>query len=113
MIEIIQWDHLFIHVKLTRAIGSQAEEELETDPDLRALMTDSDGSAKSALVGMDRSLAAWAALRPHLPEQHDVILDFQLRLARVRRDAEKLFPNARAFVRPGFDEDVARMEVGG
>ena len=113
MLEIIQWYHLFIHVKLARAIGSHAEEELETDPELRALLRDGDGSAKIALIGVDRSLAAWAALRPHFPEQEDAILDFQLRLARLRRDAEKLFPNARAFVRAGFDEGLARLEVGG
>jgi hypothetical protein len=113
MLELIDWYHLFIHVKLARAIGSQAEEELETDAELRALMRDADGSAKIALIGMDRSLAAWAALRPHFSEQEDKILDFQLQLARLRRDAERLFPNARAFVRPGFDEGAERLEVGG
>ena len=62
---------------------------------------------------MRRRLCAWAALRAHFPEQEDAIFDFQLRLARIRREAEKLFPNARDFVRPGFDENAARLEVGG
>jgi hypothetical protein len=113
MLDIIQWYHLFIHVKLERAIDSQAEEELETDPELRSVMNDANGSAKIALIGIDRSLTAWAALRSHFPEQEDAILDFQIRLARLRRDAEKLFPQARAFVRPGFDEEATRLELGG
>jgi hypothetical protein len=64
-------------------------------------------------TGLDRSLAAWAALRSRFPEQGDAILEFQLWLVRIRQATEKLFPNARAFVRPGFDENVARLEVGG
>ena len=72
------------------------------------MLRDADGSAKVALIGIDRSLAAWAALRSHFPDQEDAILDFLLRLARIRRQAEKLFPNARAFVRPGFDENATR-----
>jgi hypothetical protein len=113
MVDIIQWYHLFVHVKLERAIESLAEDAEETDPDLRGMMSDADGSAKIALIGIDRSLGAWAAMRLHFPEQEDSILDFQLRLARIRHQAESLFPNARAFVRPGFDQDAARLEVGG
>src|SRR5213594_2218059 len=90
-----------IHVKLDRAIDSQAEDEIDHGP--RDTMRDADGSAKIALIGIDRSLAGWAALRAHFPEQEEAILDFQVRLARNRREAEKLFPNARAFVRHGFD----------
>ncbi|PYJ01161.1 MAG: hypothetical protein DME25_18740 [Verrucomicrobia bacterium] len=113
LLDIIQWYHLFIHVKLSRAIESQAEEEMETDPELKSLMNDGDGSAKIALIGMDRSLAAWTGLRAHFMEQEDAILDFQLQLARIRQQAEKLFPNARGFVRPGFDEDDGKLERGG
>jgi len=110
--EIIQWYHLFIHVKLARAISSQADEELETDPELKAMRRDSDGSAKIALIGIDRSLAAWTQLGAHFPEQEDSILDFQVRLARIRQEAEKQFPNARSFTRPGFDEDLEGLERG-
>jgi len=113
MLDILQWYHLFIHVKLTRAIASQAEEELETDPAMRQFPRDSDGSTKIALIGMDRSLLAWTELCLHFPEQEDAILDFQLRLARIRGETERFFPNARAFFRPGFDEDMARLEAGG
>lgn len=62
------------------------------------------GSAKIALTGMDRCIAAWSALRIALgPDEDDEILDHLAQLSAIRRETENLFPNARAFVRPGFD----------
>jgi hypothetical protein len=42
-------------------------------------------------------------LRVTLGTDQDGILDLLVRLAAIRRDAEELFPQARAFVRAGFD----------
>jgi hypothetical protein len=42
-------------------------------------------------------------MRNHFPEQEDTILDLLVHLDRLRRKIEKTFPDARAFVRPGFD----------
>lgn len=64
---------------------------------------DSDGSAKVALIGIDEGVAAWATLHKHFPEEEDSILKLLVHLERLRRHSEKEFPNARAFVRPGFD----------
>lgn len=102
--DVIRWYQHFIYVKLCRAIGSQARQELETDEELRSLLTDSDGSAKIALIAVDRSIAAWSGLREALGEDGDSILDLQAQLAAIRRETEKVFPKARAFVRPGFDD---------
>jgi hypothetical protein len=102
--DVIQWYQPFIHVKVSRAISSRASEEIETDETMRQFPRDSDGSAKVALIAMDRSIAAWAALRESLGEDSDAILDLLAQLAVIRRDTEALFPAARAFVRPGFDE---------
>jgi hypothetical protein len=71
---------------------------------LKDIPSDADGSAKIALIGMDRSIAAWAVILKSMPEQEKVILDFLVRLERLRRETERTFPKARAFVRPGFDE---------
>jgi hypothetical protein len=65
---------------------------------------DCDGSAKIALMAVDRSIAAWATLRKAVADEADTILDFMVLLDRLRRGMEKAFPDARAFVRPGFDE---------
>ena len=57
-VDVIRWYQHFIYVKLSRAIGSRANEELETDEEMRAFPKDSEGSAKIALIAMDRSIAA-------------------------------------------------------
>ncbi|MFC1763112.1 hypothetical protein ACFL6U_13650 [Planctomycetota bacterium] len=101
---IIQWYYLFIGVKLVRA-ASQIPTE---DPDqIEHQQTDQCGTAKVALVAMDRSLAAWTQLRNHLPDEGDNILDFLVQLERLRKATEAWLPEARAFVRPGLDEAEA------
>ena len=103
-VEVIRWYQHFIYVKLSRAIGSRSNEQLETDEELKAFPKDSDGSAKIALIGIDRSIAAWSGLRTALgPDEADDILDLLAQLAAIHRETEKLFPCAHSFVRPGFD----------
>lgn len=105
LIDVIRWYQHFIYVKLTRAIGSEANEQLATNEELKALPRDSDGSAKIALIAIDRSIAAWSTLRTAIGfDETDDILSLLALLAGIRRETERLFPNARAFVRPGFDE---------
>jgi hypothetical protein len=38
------------------------------------------------------------------PDDNDGMLDLLVRLSGIRRQTEELFPQARAFVRPGFDD---------
>lgn len=105
--EVIRWYQFQITVKLQRALHQDDDEEEELDDDWRAAEEqDRDGSAKVALVGIDRSLAAWTVLRRSLADEADSILDILLRLARLREAAERTFPNARSFVRPGFDAPI-------
>ena len=104
-VDVIRWYQHFIYVKLSRAIESRANEELETDEEMKKFPKDSDGTAKIALIAMDRSIAAWSGLRAALGGIDD-ILDLLAQLAAIRRETEKLFPQARAFVRPGFDESL-------
>jgi hypothetical protein len=104
IVDVIRWYQHFIYVKLCRAIDSNASEELETDAELKSFPKDSDGSAKIALIAMDRSIAAWSSLRTMLGSgENDGILDLLVRLSTIRRHTEELFPRARGFLRPGFD----------
>ena len=100
-VEIIRWYQHQIHVKLMRAL---MKFDPEMEPEDQAFPNDSDGSAKVALIGVDRSIAAWGALREHFPEKTDGILSLLLQLDRLRRKTEQCFPAARSFKRPGFDE---------
>lgn len=104
--DVILWYHMQIHIKLQRALGSQRHEQEEdwefiNDPEWRS---DADGSAKVALIGIDRSLSAWGDLREGLEGQEEAIFEILLQLDRIRRLVERQFPKARAFKRTGFDE---------
>lgn len=105
-VEVILWYHTQIHVKLQRALGSQRHEKEEdwefmNDPEWQS---DADGSAKVAILGIDRSLSAWGTLRDLLVDREEEIFEIMLQLDRIRRLTERLFPEARKFKRPGFDE---------
>lgn len=100
-VEIIRWYQYQIEVKLLRALHGALEERPAI---LEEFPKDSDGSAKVALIAMDRSIAAWGELYRQLPGAQDDILDLLVQLDRLRRKTEQVFPEARAFVRPGFDE---------
>ena len=123
-IEVVAWHHFQIGVKLARATrgrfeaveeaaeagetwdtGIEWEEDDEDDIDLAQIhQHDADGSAKVALIGIERSLGAWTILRTALPEQDAQIQVFQRQLARLRRLLDAAFPAARTFRRPGFDD---------
>jgi hypothetical protein len=98
VVEIIRWYQHQIYVKLMRGLDADDEDEAISE-----FPRDSDGSVKVALIAMDRSIAAWLGLNEFFPDKTDSILTMLVHLDRLRRAAEKQFPNARSFVRPGFD----------
>ena len=103
IVDIIGWYHMQIHVKVARALDG---EERGVPEMIAHFPKDSDGSAKVALLGMDRSIAAWQRMKSHLPDREDEIREFMIALERLRRATERHFPAARSFVRPGFDETL-------
>ena len=104
--EVIQWYQYQIAVKTMRALSGR-KEELDEDSDLVDVPKDSDGSAKVALIGIDRSIAAWRLMQLSLPECAGSIVPLILQLDRLRNRLEYSFPAARDFIRPGFDEMLA------
>jgi len=100
--EVIRWYQYFISAKVLRALSGKAEEAAgEWDEDWPS---DADGSAKIALIAIDRSIGAWNALLSGFPESQDDILEILVLLDRLRRNLEAVMPRARSFIRPGFDE---------
>ncbi|MBD3322491.1 MAG: hypothetical protein GF350_15420 [Chitinivibrionales bacterium] len=99
-LEVLRWYQFQIFVKIVRALSRDPELE----DDLSEFPKDSDGSAKVSLLDIDRSIDAWSTLRKCFPGQGDEFLDILLHLDRLRRGIEKEFPDARSFVRPGFDD---------
>lgn len=99
-LDVVQWYLFFIDVKLQRAVASRVDRDRDGED---GFPSDAEGSAKIALVAIDRSIGAWARLRRHLGGEADAILDLLVQLERLRRAVEREFPAARAFRRPGFD----------
>jgi hypothetical protein len=103
LIEVITFYHLSIFAKLRRAVHVTGfEGDIGDD-----LPNDSDGSAKVALIGIDRSIAAWLQLHRCLQEMEEPATRAVHLLHRLRTVTEAQFPNARLFVRPGFDDEAA------
>jgi len=107
-LQVIGWFSFLIGAKVNRALAAWPDE----DPCL--VTSDADGSAKVALIGIDRSHAAWLDLveRGVIPagEAQSFIAD----LVWLRGALERARPGARRFVRPRFDEPdaMARLPVG-
>ena len=100
MLQIIGWYHFFIAAKINRAL--YAEADYEDDEDFDAFRNDGDGSIKIALIAIDRSITAWRVLLTD--ETQREVKPLIQSLEKLRRMCEEKFPNARDFLRPGFDE---------
>jgi len=100
-LQVVRWYQHQIYVKLMRAVRGQMDERFE---EMDEFAKDSDGSAKVALIGMDRSLGAWGEIRRQLPTGKRQILEMLKELVALRKKTEKAFPEARSFLRPGFDK---------
>jgi len=96
-VEVIRWYQFFISAKIHRALMGR------DDPDT-GFPRDGVGSAKTALIATDRSMAAWERLLHAFPARETETLRILASLQRLRSQTEALFPNARAFIRPGFDD---------
>jgi hypothetical protein len=100
-IEVIRWYQYFICAKVIRAVRGRIEEEEEG---CEEFPSDSDGSAKIALVAIDRSIAAWAVVQYYITDGGQEVSDIIAFLDSLSQGVEETFPNARSFLRPGFDE---------
>lgn len=122
-IEVIRWYQFFIAAKVYRALMGRDDKiiedalrerqttstnESETEEEqYDGIADDSDGSAKIALIAIDRSSSAWRMMLSSVPEKADSIKPMLLELERLRRATELIFPQARDFIRPGFDEVIS------
>ncbi len=100
-LEVIRYYQHFIYVKLLRAATGMIRGDLD---DAEYFPQDANGSAKVAVIAVERSIAAWGQIMQNFPEQEDDILDILVALQRLLRQVEAAFPDARAYVRPGLDE---------
>ncbi|GAA4318374.1 hypothetical protein [Flaviaesturariibacter amylovorans] len=97
--QVIRWYQHFIGIKFRRALNGQiGDGDAPDDPDC-----DASGSAKVALLGVERSRLAFTSLFRLIPDE-DRLLPLLALLERIEALGRKQFPAAHRFVRPGFDE---------
>lgn len=98
---VAQYDvHLF-WVKLYRALDGRDREDDELFDD-DPIQNDWNGSAKVALICIERSEAAWRVIAASTAQETPMAVADQFR--DLRHEVEREFPDAWRFIRPGFDE---------
>jgi hypothetical protein len=96
--QTINYFTLFVPMKMFRAFA-----QVERDGP-GGQQSDANGSGKAALLGLDRMETAWQCL---IETHHVSATDaapFLAEIARMKRNLDRALPDARSFVRPGFDE---------
>ena len=72
--------------------------------------SDANGSGKAALLGLERMERAWHTLIETHQFSASAAAPFLAEIARMQRNLAKALPDARKFIRPGFDEpDEVKM----
>ncbi len=101
-LDVAEWDSHLIGAKLHRALSGrdryQTDEAFDDDDPIQ---NDWNGSAKVALISIDRSEAAWQVIAQATGDV--AAADLAANLAGLRTEVENTFPAARRFTRPGFD----------
>jgi hypothetical protein len=101
--QIVCWDSSLITVKLHRAIdGRDRFERNEEEAGDGRIQNDWNGSAKVAILSIQRSQDAWTALGSALGDAAAASLADAL--SDLHRAVIDRFPDAMKFVRPGFDD---------
>ncbi len=98
-LEVIEWYHIFIYPKIMRAIQGRDEDLLESE-----FPKDSDGSAKIVLIAIEHSISAWGYIYMKTDDKNETVFNIIKLLVTLQNLVEEEFPNARDFIRPGFDE---------
>jgi catechol 2,3-dioxygenase-like lactoylglutathione lyase family enzyme len=101
-LEIAGWDSTLISAKLHRALRGRERSREAPLADDHPLKSDANGSAKVALISLERSEASWRLVADAIADT--AALDLALMAARLRAHVVEEFPAAIAFIRPGFDE---------
>jgi len=102
--ETIKHFSLYVPTKMARAFRQVANLGAGDQ------QSDANGSGKAALVGLDRMEKAWRDLINSQHVSASIAAPFLGEIARMQRNINRALPNARGFIRPGFDEpDEVKM----
>jgi hypothetical protein len=97
--QILEWYLFFIDAKLQRALHGKLEDDEDDN-----IQTDSNGSAKIALIAIKRSINALLKLYKLTPANEDILLHLLTLSSELEKTVLIEFPNVMQFKRPGFDD---------
>ena len=97
-IETIEHFTLLVPVKMLLCLGTVSREGPGPQ------QSEANGWGKAALLGLERMRASWQLLVDTHHYSSSDVAPFLSEIALMQRNLERAVPNARAFVRPGFDE---------
>lgn len=98
-IEVIEWYHIFIYPKIMRALQGKDDDLLEIE-----FPKDSNGTAKVVLIAIEYSISAWGYIFMKTDDKNEAVFNIIKLLVTLQHLVEEEFPNARDFIRPGFDD---------
>lgn len=97
LLDVINWYMDLIQAKMRRALYGYFYVRKAYEKE------DYNGSAKVALLAIDTSVEAWEAMKKYAASCSVEISHLLTILQQLKGDIEKKFPEARQFLRPGFD----------
>ncbi|MDR7129172.1 hypothetical protein J2X69_001507 [Algoriphagus sp. 4150] len=100
-LEVIRWYLFFIHVKSKRVLHDLSGDFWDEYPEEEKSYN---GSAKIAMISIERSMQAWKLLLDTMKAEQNSILTLLILLDKSRKLLAALVPNYVQFIRPGFDE---------
>ena len=105
----IRWFQSFVGTKLHRAVIHHQFNLKE----IEELQGDGNGSAKVAMIALQRSTDAWKFVGTFFPEKNNEILEIIEIIKDTQMELVKLYPKWEIFHRPGFDDEpdtVVRLD---
>jgi len=105
-VEIVFWYHMFIMVKIKRAVGGKRELKIGMDEFENEISSyDMNGTAKIAAIAVKESQKALNNLLSHLKDYSSEIEEMMILLGKILLQLDIEFPNYKDFIRPGFDTE--------
>lgn len=96
-LEVIRWYSFFINSKVKQAYVEMMMGYRDKNRNYR-------GTAKIAIIAMERSIESWSVMYEHIPQLEDEILGFLTQLSSLKSMALNDYPKAMSYKRPGFDK---------
>ncbi len=103
--EVVEWFHMFIFVKIRRALSGKWSYDKETDEEMKEIDAyDMNGTAKIALIAIESSIKGLNILFDAADEFKIEITNLLVLAGKLLNEMDSTFTDCRSFVRPGLDE---------